>query len=403
MERFACTRVKDLSTFILFVIAQRGLDIHETEVHINIDKGGDLLKMTAQILQEEEVEGEPLSSGVKKALPVCTIAKINESHEVVEYMYESTNAKDVEYVDTDDFKVDNIVCGLQTHMANHPCYLCKAHRKDFCLVHKPTRYVKCFFEDHANYKEFCVGKTENQKKQAAKDFFNVKFYPLLPKDKWDQPVRRVVKIDELHLLQGNFMSLFNACKEVFISIVNWARKCNCKSQGYHGGVFTGGDVKKLLENVDILYNMARDEVSFVALRFVEAFRALNAVRIACFSTKLRENWSEALDHYQYVVTDLIQDPDIKLNCTTKIHVLFWHVREECEDQVEKNPDDPNGLGRDSTQTGESAHNAFGDYLERFSPCWNNVEILNDQLFRATTSWSSKCLWPKRDEAGDAQN
>ena len=80
MERFPCTHVKDLSQFALFIIAERGLDIHKTEAVLNLDKGGDVLKLTLQILQEEEVEGEPLSSVVNKAIPVCLIPKpIKES------------------------------------------------------------------------------------------------------------------------------------------------------------------------------------------------------------------------------------------------------------------------------------------------------------------------------------
>ena len=29
-----------------------------------------------------------------------------------------------------------------------------------------------------------------------------------------------------------------------------------------------------------------------------------------------------------------------------------------------------------------------------------MDLLNDELFRATTSWASKCLWPKLDPEGD---
>ena len=75
MERFPFTHVKDLSQFALFVIAERGLDIHKTEAVLNLDKGGDMLKLTLQILQEEEVEGEPLSSVENKEIPVCLIPK----------------------------------------------------------------------------------------------------------------------------------------------------------------------------------------------------------------------------------------------------------------------------------------------------------------------------------------
>ena len=29
-----------------------------------------------------------------------------------------------------------------------------------------------------------------------------------------------------------------------------------------------------------------------------------------------------------------------------------------------------------------------------------MDFLNDELFRATTSWAAKCLWPKLDPDGD---
>ena len=55
-------------------------------------------------------------------------------------------------------------------------------------------------------------------------------------------------------------------------------------QGYHSGTFTGGDVKKLLENIGILENMAGEESNFTAMRSIEAFRALDWVRKSCFKT-----------------------------------------------------------------------------------------------------------------------
>ena len=67
IERFAFAYVKDLSTFLVFIIAQRNLEIHETEAHLGLDKGGKTLKLTLTVLQENEIEGEPLSSGVNKA------------------------------------------------------------------------------------------------------------------------------------------------------------------------------------------------------------------------------------------------------------------------------------------------------------------------------------------------
>ena len=100
------------------------------------------------------------------------------------------------------------------------------------------------------------------------------------------------------------------------------------------------------------------------------------------------------------MTDLIKDKEMGVNCTTKIHVVFWHVREHCEEQMQLNPENPQGLGRICSQTGESMHKAFLRYLLKYTPHWNNVDLLNDELFRATTSWASKCLWPKLDPNGD---
>ena len=39
------------------------------------------------------------------------------------------------------------------------------------------------------------------------------------------------------------------------------------------------------------------------------------------------------------------------------------------------------------------HQRFAKYLERYNPHWNWVDLLVEELFRATTSWAAKCLWP----------
>ena len=118
--------------------------------------------------------------------------------------------------------------------------------------------------------------------------------------------------------------------------------------------------------------------------------------------KLRYDWEIALDQFQSIVTDLIQDENIGLTCTTKIHVIFWHVREHCKDEIALRPDEPRGLGRVSTQTAESMHHRYEKYLERFNPHWNCPDLLVEELYRATTSWAGKCLWPASDD-GDQQN
>ena len=115
---------------------------------------------------------------------------------------------------------------------------------------------------------------------GAKLLFNVRFLPLIDKcdiESLDMPVRKVFALDKLHLVTGVFQKMYKVCKLLFPSIDNWASHTGCKYQGYHGGVFTGGDVKKMLENTGILYNMAQEQNNFPVLQFLEAFRALNVV------------------------------------------------------------------------------------------------------------------------------
>ena len=51
----------------------------------------------------------------------------------------------------------------------------------------------------------------------------------------------------------------------------------------------------MLEQVGLLENMAQGELNITVLRFVAAFRALDKVQKACFATKLKCDWSEALE------------------------------------------------------------------------------------------------------------
>ena len=97
----------------------------------------------------------------------------------------------------------------------------------------------------------------------------------------DVPVRKRIALDPLHCLTGCFQKLHKCCQTHFPSIEKWAKKCGAMQQGYHSGTFTGGDVKKMLENIGILENMAREESNFTAMRIIEAFKALNWVRKSC--------------------------------------------------------------------------------------------------------------------------
>ena len=108
-----------------------------------------------------------------------------------------------------------------------------------------------------------------------------------------------------------------------------------------------------------------------------------------------------MDEFKRVVTDLVKDFEMDVTCTIKFHVIIIHIREHLEDEIKLRPDEPRGLGSVSTQTAESMHHRFEKYLERFNPHWNCPDLLVEELYRATTSWAAKCLWPA-DADGDKE-
>ena len=220
IQQFAFTYVKDLSTFLFFIIAQGQLEPHEKEAHLGVDKGGKLLKLTLTVLQENEVEGKPLSSGVNKFIPVAVFGLAQESHESIMYMYKADNAWDTSHVQTNDLKVDNIMCGMQAHTYSFPCNMCKAH-KDNLLEKGKTRTIRDLFIDYEGYKSWCIGKSKKQKEEGAKMFHCVTKCPILARgdeDNLDIPVRKQVAIDQLHILTGTLQKLYQSCQKHFPSI-----------------------------------------------------------------------------------------------------------------------------------------------------------------------------------------
>ena len=159
---------------------------------------------------------------------------------------------------------------------SYPCHLCEVH-KDNLLEKGKTRTIGGIFNDYEGYTQYCIGKTKKQQQEGARMFHSVTKCPILSKgdeDDLDVPIRKRIALDPLHCMTGSFQKLHQCCKKHFPSIETWAKKCGAMQQRYHSGTFTGGDVKKMLENIGILENMALEESNFTAMRSIRAFRAL---------------------------------------------------------------------------------------------------------------------------------
>ena len=378
--------VKDLSEFLHFVIGQRKLDYHDTEVLIQIDKGGTTLKFTMVLRQKNEVEGEPLSSGVNKAFLVAILVDADESNYALHLIMEKINIWDCKIKFCNDLKVAIDLCGLMHGWPSYPCPYCETH-KDHLDIEGKERTIKSLFEHNENYVVGCRHlKTKNQRKYACKEYKSVENRPLLTRDMdsedADKPVLSVMPMDELHHLTGPFGKLFKSLKKHYDKIEEWADEL-CEMKKYQGGTFVGNDCKKLLSNIDELQRRLEEDQNVHGLPFIDAFRALESVRKACFGKDLQEGWREKLDDLKAIVTGLSDDKDIQMSCTLKFHILFFHVKCWCEKEQQ-------GLGVVSTQTGESMHCRFDKFSKRFG---------KDYL-RAVVQWNGKVLWALPDDEGD---
>ena len=110
---------------------------------------------------------------------------------------------------------------------------------------------------------------------------------------------------------------------------------------YHEGSFAENDTRKLLKCASILKEMCPKEFE----RYVDTFNSFNGVVTACYSRDLDENHLNITDDFKQKYLSL------KINVTTKVYAVMYHVSEFCELKGM-------GLAPLSEQTSESLHHDF---------------------------------------------
>ena len=83
-------------------------------------------------------------------------------------------------------------------------------------------------------------------------------------------------------------------------------------------------MKKMLENIGILENMAIEESNFTAMRFIRAFRALEWVRKSCFCTLLGNDWSEEIVFDDEINQILVTNTSLQLTQYQKLDTV-WSI------------------------------------------------------------------------------
>ena len=123
---------------------------------------------------------------------------------------------------------------------------------------------------------------------------------------------------------------------------------------YFGGTLEGNQCSKLVENYGILENLA---VGRADIRpFIRIFKALNAVKLACYGLKLDENYVAIINEFQTALEKL--DEMHKCSITPKFHMICIHVKQYCQMT--------NKSLQLNEQALESSHSRFRTIVQRFA-------------------------------------
>ena len=341
--------IKDIDSFVKYIITHRGLDPHCHTVRIGLDGGGTFLKLCLSIFEIEDhvqvsqkihqrsINSKFLDTGVKKSFIIGIVQSVNETYENIQKIFAHIhNFGSIKFYMCNDLKATAIILGIQNANSKYPCPFCEVN--DLGMNHNPAichthRTFGSIAENAINYKN------SNCKRSEAKKFFSCINLPLVPGDK-DQEIGDIIVPPELHIMQGVVKHMYDNMLKEWNGASCWLDLIGIQAQKYHSGSFLGNHCHIMLHNIDKLRRIAPIKI----LKYVTAFDAFSEVVHSCFGMTLRENYEEKLKRF----TTAFMDLDISV--TLKVHMVLAHIGNFCEKF--------GALGWFSEQSTESSHSDF---------------------------------------------
>ena len=210
----------------------------------------------------------------------------------------------------------------------------------------------------------------------AKEFDNV-VHPSLLEIPGSTLIIDVIPPMELHLMLGIVNHLFQQHQSIWPQCKEWPKKLHIQEQPYHGGHFAGNDCHKLLQNVDLLQQMAENSGAFQVMGFVETLRKFRLVVSSCFGNTLDESYSTKIDDFKNAYLSL------NISVTPKAHAVFYHITHFIRRKK-------TSLGLYSEQATEALHSNFHPHWARYkhNPLHPNY---SKQLLNCVVDYNSKHL------------
>ena len=341
--------VKDIDTFVKYILNQRDLDPHDHIVRIGLDGGGTFLKLCLSIFKKQDnvqlphkrhqrsVQSPFLDTGVKKSFIIGIVQSVFENYENIQKIFSHIkNFESIKYHICNDLKATSIILGIQNASSKHPCPFCVVD--DLGVNHDPSidHTPRTFGSIKDNASEY---KNNNCKRSEAKEYYNCIELPLIPGEGTVE-IGDIVVPPELHIMQGVVKHLYdNMCKE-WDGASQWLTNIGIQPQKYHSGSFLGNHCHVILQNVDELRRIAPINI----LKYVLAFEAFSKLVHACFGLELRDNYEELIKIFTTAFMEL------GISVTLKVHVVMAHIGKFC--------DKFGALGWFSEQATESSHSDF---------------------------------------------
>lgn len=300
-------------------------------------------------------------SGVNKLLILALAPSSQENYENVSQLWQKLNIDSFEGTIATDLKLANILAGIMTHSSFYPCTWCYASKNELnnCATSRTMGNTL------QNYAKWCEA---GSVKEDAKKYKNCIHPPVFTTSE-DKQLLQIIPPPELHLMLGVVNTLYkHLLTEFEQDALRWAQSCHVTREiRYGNSSFNGNSCKQLLEKVDLLRSRSQN---LGCLGYVCAFENFRAVVHACFGCNLDPDFIEKIVAFKDSYLQL------NLRITPKVHAVFFHVPEFCEEMQK-------GLGFYSEQAMESVH-------ADFKSVWNKYKVSKDHPLYANRMHRSVC-------------
>ena len=364
------THCNDIEALVNYVVKVRNYDPFNHIVRIGLDGGGGMFKVVMNIINTTDPRptGFFQDTGVRKTIILAAVEKIKETHQNIHLILSKLNNVDrVKFFICSDIKLINIISGIQSCSAKHPCPYCETGNlveSNENIEHRTIGSVRCSAVAYKDAGSILIN---------AKNYKNCINEPLLPGDA-NERILDICAPPELHLMQGITKHIFDKMNGEWSDVYLWLKGINVNQKNYHHGSFVGNDCMKMLKNLDLLQQLAPSHIQ----KYVHIHRCLYKIVNSCFGMELDPEYEKYIKDFKELYLTL------RISVTPKVHILIEHVPDFCKKHVRS-------LGWYSEQALESCHH---DFLRN---CWEKQSYKRTighpdyakNLTAAVTAYSSK--------------